>query len=94
MCIFSALPETLLILVEMSSPASPDPLFNTSAHLMTYRGAETGMAALLTLTHPPLSCFMRSKFCSELKHRGNGSLFYHSVTSAPTDQNTVGKSFI
>lgn len=28
----------------------PDPLFNTSAHLMIYRGAGTGMAALLP--HP------------------------------------------
>lgn len=48
----------------------PHPLFITSAHLVIYRGAETGMAALLLiLTHLPVSSFRRSELCSEeLKH--------------------------
>lgn len=74
------------------------PLFCSSAHPVAYRGTETGIAAfLLTLTRLPFCSFMRSKFSSctgELKHRGNGSLFYHFVTPVPVDPDIVGKSFI
>lgn len=63
------------------------PLFYSSAHPVAYRGAERGVSAfLLTLIHLPLSSFVRTKFSSstgELKHWGNGSLFYHVCSNRP-----------